>query len=339
MRIIIDAMGGDNAPRAVVEGVYKAKSKLGREVALTLVGNEKEINAAAEELCISLDGIDIVHTEEKIGMEEAPSLVVRGKPECSMAVGMKLLKPDNGYGEVGDAFVSAGSTGALHVGSSVLVGRIKGVKRSCIAALLPFPTPLLLLDSGANSAVTPDFFVSWAVLGSVYMKHVIGCESPRVGLVNNGAEETKGTELYQEAHQLMKKADVGFVGNVEARDIPNGVCDVLVADGFTGNIVLKLVEGMGGFMMKTLKNIFSANIKTKLAYLFVKPQLRGLKKSFDSSEHGGAPIIGLKRPVIKAHGSADADTICNAVIQAALCVREDVCGVMERELGKLENSK
>lgn len=335
MRIIIDAMGGDNAPHAIVEGVCKAKRELG-DVNLTLVGDENAIKSAANELSLSLDGIDIVHTTETIGMDESPSLVVRGKPECSMAIGMKLLKPDNGYGEAGDAFVSAGSTGALHVGSSVLVGRIKGVKRSCIAALLPFPTPLLLLDSGANTAVTSDFFVSWSVLGSVYMKHVLGCESPRVGLVNNGAEETKGTELYREAHRLMKEADVGFVGNVEARDVPNGVCDVLVADGFTGNIVLKLVEGMGGFMMKTLKNIFSANIKTKLAYLFVKPQLRGIKKSFDSSEHGGAPILGLKRPVIKAHGSSDANAICNAVRQAVVCAEKDVCGIMERELGKFD---
>lgn len=339
MRIIIDAMGGDNAPRAIVEGVYRAKCEFGDKTALTLVGDRDAIEASAAELGISLDGIDIVHTKETIGMDESPSLVVRGKPECSMAIGMKLLKPDNGYGETGDAFVSAGSTGALHVGSSVLVGRIKGVKRSCIAALLPFPTPVLLLDSGANAVITPDFFLSWAVLGSVYMKHVMGCDSPRVGLVNNGAEETKGTELYQTGHQLLKAADVGFVGNVEAREIPHGACDVLLADGFTGNIILKLIEGMGGFMMKTLKGIFTANIKTKLAYLLVKPQLRGMKKSFDSSEHGGAPILGLKRPVIKAHGSSDAKAIYNAVRQAVTCVEHDVCGIMERELGKLEESK
>lgn len=339
MRIIIDAMGGDNAPKAIVEGVYRAKCEFGDKTALTLVGDRAAIEASAAELGITLDGIDIVHTTEVIGMDESPSLVVRGKPECSMAIGMKLLKPDNGYGEQGDAFVSAGSTGVLHVGSSVLVGRIKGVKRSCIAALLPFPTPVLLLDSGANAVITPDFFVSWAVLGSVYMKHVMGCESPRVGLVNNGAEETKGTELYQTGHQMLKTADIGFVGNVEAREIPNGACDVLLADGFTGNIILKLIEGMGGFMMKTLKGIFTANIKTKLAYLFVKPQLKGMKKSFDSSEHGGAPLLGLKRPVIKAHGSSDAKAIYNAVRQAVRCVECDVCGIMERELGKLEEAK
>ncbi len=339
MRIIIDAMGGDNAPKAIVEGVCRAKCEFGSKTELTLVGDRDAIEASAAELGVSLEGIDIVHTKETIGMDESPSLVVRGKPECSMAIGMKLLKPDNGYGEQGDAFVSAGSTGALHVGSSVLVGRIKGVKRSCIAALLPFTTPVLLLDSGANAVITPDFFVSWSVLGSVYMKHVMGCESPRVGLVNNGAEETKGTELYQAGHQLLKAADVGFVGNVEAREIPNGACDVLLADGFTGNIILKLIEGMGGFMMKTLKGIFTANIKTKLAYLFVKPQLKEMKKSFDSSEHGGAPLLGLKRPVIKAHGSSDAKAIYNAVRQAVTCVECDVCGIMERELGKLEETK
>ncbi len=339
MRIIIDAMGGDNAPKSVIEGVSRAKKELGDALRLTLVGDRSAIEISANELGVSLDGIEIVHTTETIGMDESPSLVVRGKPECSMAIGMKLLKPDNGYGTQGDAFLSAGSTGALHVGSSVLVGRIKGVKRSCIGTLLPFKSPVLLLDSGANATVTSDFFLSWAVLGSVYMKHIIGCVSPRIGLVNNGAEETKGTELYQEGYKLLKSAELGFVGNVESRDIPNGICDVLLADGFTGNIILKLIEGMGGFMMGTLKDIFTSDIKSKLAYLFVKPQLKTMKKSFDSSEYGGAPLLGLKKPVIKAHGSSDAKAIYNAIKQAIKCVETDMCDVMESALSTLEAAK
>ncbi len=339
MRIIIDAMGGDNAPRSTVEGAYRAKNELAGNCELTLVGDRNAIESSAAELGISLDGIDIVHTSETIGMDESPSLVVRGKPECSMAVGMKLLSDGNAYGDAGDAFLSAGSTGALHVGSSVLVGRIKGVKRSCIATLLPFTSPVLLLDSGANAVITPDFFTSWAVLGSVYMKHIMGCVAPRVGLVNNGAEETKGTELYQAGHKLLRTADVGFVGNIEAREIPNGACDVLLADGFTGNIILKLIEGMGGFMMGTLRHIFEQNVKTKLAYLAVKPGLKEMKNSFDASEHGGAPLLGLKKPVIKAHGSSDARAIFNAIKQAAKCVESDVCGIMARELGALASAE
>ncbi len=336
MRIIIDAMGGDNAPKAIVEGVCRAKKELGDKTDMTLVGNREVIETTARELLLSLDGIDIVHTTETIGMDESPTLVVRGKQECSMAVGMKLLKDENTYGEVGDAFVSAGSTGALHVGSSVLVGRLKGVKRSCIATVLPFENPVLLLDSGANATITPDFFLSWAVLGSVYMKHIMGVASPRVGLVNNGSEETKGTELYQEGHRLLKTADVGFVGNIEARDIPSGLCDVLLADGFTGNVILKLIEGMGGFLMGMLRGIFTSNMRAKLAYLAVKSGLKEMKNSFDASEYGGAPLLGLKKPVIKTHGSSDAKAVYNAIKQAVRCVESDMCGIMGAALSELE---
>ncbi len=335
MRIIIDAMGGDNAPNAPVAGACRAKAEYGEKVKITLVGNKDAILRAAEETGSSLDGIDIVHTSVIIGMDESPVYAVKSKNDCSMSIGLKLLKPDNGYGEQGDAFLSAGSTGALHLASSVFVGRLAGVKRSCIAALMPFPTPTLMLDSGANTQVTEDFFLHWAVLGTVYMNSVMGCENPRVGLLNNGTEETKGTELYVKGHQLLKDSGLNFVGNVEAREIPNGACDVLVCDGFTGNIALKLTEGMGSFMMKTLKGLYMTNVLTKFSALFVKPHISKLKRNFDSSEHGGAPLIGLKSPVIKAHGSSDAKAIYNAVRQAVSCVEKDVVGTMERELKKL----
>lgn len=336
MRIIIDAMGGDNAPMAPVLGVVRAKSELGDKVKFTLVGDSDIIKKTAEEQNVSLDGIDIVHTTVTISMDESPIHAVKSKSDSSMSIGMKLLKPDNGYGEVGDAFLSAGSTGALHLASSIFVGRIAGVRRSCIAALLPFPTPTLLMDSGANTQITEDYLLQWSILGSVYMKHIMGVDDPRTGLLNNGAEETKGTELYVRAHRLLRESDINFVGNVEARDIPFGACDVLVCDGFTGNITLKLIEGMGSFMMKTLKGLYMTNALTKFSSIFVKPHISKMKKSFDSSEHGGAPFLGLKSPVIKAHGSSDAKAICNAVHQAISCIEKDIVGTMEKELAKID---
>lgn len=335
MRIIIDAMGGDNAPVSNVLGTIKAREELSSDIKLTLVGNREAIEKAAGDAGKSLDGIDIVHTDVVIEMEDAPMVSVKSKRDSSMSVGMKMLS-ENEFGEVGDAFISAGSTGALHLGSSILVGRLGGVKRSCISALLPFPNPILLLDAGANTQVTEDYLCHWAVTGAVYMKSVMGVENPRIGLLNNGAEETKGTELYLKAHKLlaaMRDNDgLNFVGNIEAREIPFGTCDVLVCDGFTGNIALKLTEGMGKFMMKTLKSIFTANIFTKISYLFVKPGLKTVKKSLDTSEHGGAPLLGLKKTVLKAHGSSDEKVIYNTIKQAVVCVETDMIGTMEKAL-------
>ncbi len=336
MRIIIDAMGGDNAPAALVEGAVRAKNECGDNVEFTLVGDRDAINKSAADLGLSLDGIDIVHTPVYITMDESPIHAVKSKSESSMSIGMKMLKPDNGYGKQGDAFLSAGSTGALHLASSVFVGRLLNVRRSCIAALLPFPTPTLLMDSGANTQITEDYLLQWSVIGSVYMKSIMGVENPRTGLLNNGTEETKGTELYVRAHKLLAESNVNFVGNVEAREIPFGACDVLVCDGFTGNIVLKLIEGMGGFMMKTLKGLYMTNALTKFSSIFVKPHISKMKKSFDSSEHGGAPFLGLKSPVIKAHGSSDAKAVCNAIHQAVSCVEKDIIGIMKEELSKLD---
>ncbi len=340
MRIIIDAMGGDNAPISNIRGAVRAKNTLSGDIKFTLVGDKTIIENAARAENISLDGIDIVHTDVTVAMEDSPTLIVRAKKESSMAVGMKLLNPDNGYGEMGDAFISAGSTGALHVGSAVFVGRLDGVKRSCISALLPFENPVLLLDAGANVVVTEDQLCHWALIGSIYMKSVMGVEAPRVGLLNNGAEETKGTELYISTYKslsaLRDAGKLNFVGNIEARDMPLGASDVIVCDGFTGNIALKLSEGMGKFMMKKLKGVFSANIFTKLGYLLTKSQLGGLKKSIDASEHGGAPLLGLNGVVIKAHGSSDEKVIFNTIKQAAVCVNTDMIGKMKKALSELD---
>lgn len=337
MRIIVDAMGGDNAPGAVVEGVAMARDELAGKASLTLVGDTEKINAAASAAGTSLDGIDIVHTDIAISMEESPMLMAKSKKECSMAVGLKMLTENkrNKYGVVGDAFVSAGSTGALHMGSSLFVGRLAGVRRPGIAVLMPFTPPVLLMDSGANPTAKPEYLYQWAVVGSVYMRTVLGIDNPRVGLLNNGTEECKGNEMSVEAYHLLSESGLNFIGNIEAREIPFGSCDVIVCDGFTGNVVLKLTEGMGKFMFGKLKEIYSSGALAGLSYMMIKPKLREMKHSLDSSEHGGAPLLGLDKPVFKAHGSSNGRAIYNAILGAVRCVELDVIGRMRAELESL----
>lgn len=325
MRIIIDAMGGDNAPGEIIRGVCEAS--LVSSATLVLVGQENVINEHLAKFKHDKSKIEIHHAEGVITMEDDPMLVVRGKKDSSMSEGLRLLK------ESGDAFVSAGSTGALHVGASLIVRNMKGVKRAGIASVLPFDRLMLLMDSGANVNVTPENLLQWAYTGSVYMKNVMNVENPTVGLLNNGTEECKGTALQTEAYKLLSKcADINFIGNVEAKEIPHGACDVIVTDGFTGNVTLKLVEGMAKFMFKTLKGLFTANLRSKLCYLAMKGQLFGLKHRFDASEYGGAPILGLSRPVIKAHGSSDARAVKNAIFQAEKFVSSNAIGEIEAAL-------
>ncbi len=317
MKIILDAMSGDKAPLEIIKGAAMAAKTYDAE--MVLVGDREIITRVAQEQNLSLDGIRIEHTDEVITMEDDPISVVRAKKNSSMAVGLRMLKED------GDAFVSAGNTGALHAGSSLIVRPIKGVQRAAIATVLPVAKPMLMLDCGANTNVTPEYMLQWAVMGSIYMKNIFAIESPGVGLLNNGAEEHKGTPIVAQTHkQFRESREIRFVGNVEGNQIMSAPCDVLVTDGFTGNITLKMLEGMGKFFMHTLKGMFTKNSLTKMSFLVMKDQLRGLKKQFDASEHGGAPLLGLKKPVIKAHGSSDAAAICNAVRQAIAFVQTGV---------------
>lgn len=227
--------------------------------------------------------------------------------------------------EGADAFVSAGNTGALHVGGSLIVRSIKGVQRAGIATIIPFDRPMLLMDSGANVNVTSDYLVQWAIMGSIYMKNVLGVENPEVGLLNNGTEEHKGTQIQIDTYKaLTENAAINFKGNVEGKGIPFCPCDVLVTDGFTGNVTLKLVEGMSKYFFSLLKDVFTENLKTKMSYLLMKDSLRGLKHKFDAGEYGGAPLLGLQKPVIKAHGSSDAKAIANAVRQAETFVKTGI---------------
>ncbi len=310
MRILVDAMSGDNAPLEILKGASLAAKEY-REHTILLVGDQNIISHVAVTNEIDIAGIEIIHAESVITMEDSPICVVRDKKDSSMSVGLKTLA----RGEV-DAFVSAGNTGALITGATIIVKRIYGINRPAIASVLPLNNPVLLMDSGANLTVTSDNICQFAFMGAKYMEKIYGLDRPRVGQLNNGAEYNKGNALQIESYQMLSDSGLNFVGNVEGKEIPFDVCDVLVADGFTGNIFLKTVEGMGKFMLKMLKDVFYTNLATQVSALTMKSKIKELKQKFDASEHGGAPLLGICKPVIKAHGSSDANAIKNAVRQA-----------------------
>ena len=331
--IIVDMMGGDKAPAETVKGVDLAAKEF--EAKYILVGKKDELISAAEANKISLDGFEIVDTPEVITMNDSPISVTRTKTDSSMSVALRMLAEGKG-----DAVVSTGNTGALFTGATLIVRKMKNLRRPAIAALLPMQPPVLLLDSGANISVTPEYLEQFAVMGSAYMKYIHGLESPRVGLLNNGEEDHKGTQLQVDTYKLLRdNEDINFVGNVEGNRVMSNVCDVLVADGFTGNIFLKTMEGMGKLMLKTLKGIFYTNTKTKVCALMVQPQIKDVKKKFDTREFGGAPILGISKPVIKAHGSSDAKAFKNAIRQAIAFSEADLTADMEASLASLAERK
>ena len=324
MRIIVDVMGGDNAPLETVKGVCMAAEEF--NASYILVGNKPEIEQVAEENGLDLGKFEIVHTETVINMEDEPLSVMRGKNDSSMSIALKMLAEGKG-----DALVSTGNTGALFTGATLIVRKIKGINRAALACVLPMNPPLLLLDCGANISVTDECLEQFALMGSAYMKKMFGLESPRVGLLNNGAEAHKGTQLQLDAYKRISvRDDINFVGNIESNLVPFGACDVLVTDGFTGNILLKSTEGMGKLMMHTLKDMYSSKV-AKVSALVIKKKIDTLKKAFDATEHGGAPLLGISRPVIKAHGSSDAIAFKNAIRQAiSFCnsgIIYDIAGV------------
>ncbi len=330
MRIIVDVMSGDNAPLELIKGAC-ASSFENPDVDYTLVGNKATIEKAAESLSLDISRFEIRHTDVVIEMDDDPICVTRGKSDSSMSVGLKMLAAGEG-----DAFVSAGNTGALFTGASLLVRRVSGVRRAAIAAVLPANPPVLLLDSGANINVTPNYLEEFAVMGSAYMKKILGPEKPRVGLLNNGAEEVKGTELQVEAYKLLSDNElINFVGNIEANYVMRNRCDVLVTDGFTGNVLLKSIEGMGRLMLKTMKGLFSKNVKSKAAYALIRGEVGGIKKTFDSSEYGGAPILGIAKPVIKAHGSSKERAFKNAIRQAIEYSQAEIVEDISRDMKAL----
>lgn len=324
MKIIVDAFGGDNAPAEIIKGSMLACEEYNVDIILT--GDKNKINECVNKNGIDLKKTEIVDTGEVITMHDDAKSVLKEKSDSSMAVGFRLLNEGRG-----DAFVSAGNTGAITVGATLITKRIKGVKRPAIASVMPSAKkPILLMDCGANAECRAEFLYQFGLMGDLYMKHILKYDNPRIALANNGTEETKGTPLVREAYALMKNAPYNFVGNIEGRQLPFGDADVIVADGFTGNLILKMYEGVAKVLMNGIKDAFMKNILSKLAYLGVKSGIDDMKKQFDYKEYGGAVMLGVKKPVIKAHGSADANTFKNAIKQAVWFLENNLISEMEK---------
>ena len=310
-KVVVDAMGGDNAPLEIVKGAIEALNEE-PEIKLFLAGKKEAIEAELAKYTYDKSRVEIVHAEEVIETGEPPVMAIRRKKDSSIVKGMQLVK-----NKEADAFVSAGSSGAVLVGGQVIVGRIKGVERPPLAPLIPTENGFaLLIDCGANVDARASHLVQFAKMGSVYMESVMGIQNPRVGIVNIGAEEEKGNALVKETFPLLKNCpDINFIGNVEARDIPSGVCDVIVCEAFVGNVILKLYEGVGAVMLKKIKGGLMTSLRSKIGALLIKPALKKTMKGFSLEEYGGAPMLGLNGLVVKTHGSSKAIEVKNSVLQ------------------------
>ncbi len=331
MTIIVDGMGGDNAPLQILKGCAMAVEELGVKIIVT--GPEALLKQTMDENDIDDNNIEIRHAEEIITMEDDAGSVLKAKRNSSMGLAFDLLK--NGEG---DAFVSAGNSGAILAGGTLIVKRIANVKRAAFAPVFPSKTGhFMLIDSGANEVCTPEYLDQFGTMGALYMKNAGFCTKPKVGLLNNGTEETKGPELYQKAHTLLKENNAfEFIGNVEGRGIFDGACHVLVADGFAGNILLETVEGTAMFMMSIMKDALTSTLFSKLLAAMLKPQLRVMKRKLDYTEEGGAVLLGVAKPVVKAHGSSNAKAFKNAIRQAANFARS---GAVEKITEQLKAQK
>ncbi len=328
MRLAVDAMGGDNAPKEIVLGAMKAIENY-KDIHIVLVGSETKIR----EHLTNEERIEILHTEEVILGTDEPVRAVRRKKNASMVLAAQQVADGKA-----DACISAGNTGALMAAGLFVVGRIEGIERPALAPTLPTigGEGFLLLDVGANADAKPEHLVQYAIMGSIYSEKARGITRPRVGLLNIGTEEKKGNELVRNTYELLKQADINFIGNVESRDLLDGVADVVVADGFTGNMVLKTIEGTAMSVFKMLKTALTSSFKTKMAAAVLKPDLSVLKNKMDYTEYGGAGLFGLKAPVIKAHGSSDANAVFNSIRQAREMVEKDVSGTIKTAVVKRE---
>lgn len=310
-KVALDAMGGDNAPVEIVKGAIDAISKR-NDIKVLLVGQEEVVNAELAKYTYNTEQVEVINATEVIETAEPPVMAIRRKKDSSIVVAMNLVKK----GEA-DAFVSAGSSGAILVGGQLIVGRIKGVERPPLAPLIPTSNGVsLLIDCGANVDARASHLVQFAKMGSIYMEHVVGIQNPRVAIVNIGAEEEKGNALVKETFPLLKECkDINFIGSIEAREIPHGAADVIVCEAFVGNVILKLYEGLAAVLVKEIKKGMMSTLKSKIGALLAKPALKETLKSFDTSEHGGAPLLGLNGLVVKTHGSAKAIEVSNSIIQ------------------------
>lgn len=331
MRIVVDAYGGDNAPVEIIKGASDASNQFNCEI--TLTGKKSEIEQIIYDNALSFNGnLIIVDTDDVISMHDDPTTILKAHSNSSMALAFKELCESRA-----DAFVSAGSTGAIVVGGTLMVKRIKGIKRPALGGLIPSPDGhYMLMDMGANAECRPEMLAQFGVMASVYLEKVEGISNPKIGLLNIGVEDTKGDELRVEAYKLLKQAPINFVGNIESREMPKGICDAVITDGYTGNIALKLIEGTSITLFKMIKTMLYKSVFNKLAALVLKKDLYSLKSMMDSSEIGGAPLLGVLKPVIKAHGSSDAKAIKNAIRQAIIFTEKNVIETISENIIKSE---
>ncbi len=331
MRIVLDGMGGDNAPVEIIKGAVEASRLIDDEI--IIVGDEEIIKKQLKKYSYDENKISIKPASQVIENEDAPVRAVRTKKDSSMVVGINMLKTGEG-----DLFISAGNTGAMMAGSLFNLGRIQGIDRPALASVYPIlgDKVCLLVDAGANAECKPNNLLEFAMMGSIYMDKVIGRENPQVGLVNLGVEENKGSTLTKAAYELLDKSHVNFIGNVEARDVPMGACDVIVCDGFVGNVILKLTEGLALNILALLKNKFTDGAKAKLGAMLLMDKMKDLKGEFDYTEYGGAPILGVKGPVVKMHGSSNANAVKNTILKGIPFAKENVVGTISDAVFDIE---
>ncbi|ODM02970.1 phosphate acyltransferase PlsX [Eisenbergiella tayi] len=326
VKVAVDAMGGDNAPGEIVKGAVDAVCAE-KKIKVFLVGKEEQVNAELSKYTYPQEQVEVVNATEVIAMAEPPVAAIRGKKDSSIVKGLYMVREGKC-----DAFVSAGSTGAVLAGGQVIVGRSKGVERPPLAPLIPTEKGAsLLIDCGANVDAKPSQLVQFAKMGSIYMENVMGIKNPKVGIVNIGAEEEKGNALVKETFPMLKAcSDINFIGSIEARDIPAGAADVVVCEAFVGNVVLKLYEGVGSTLIKKVKGGMMVNLRSKIGALLVKPALKQTLKAFDLEQYGGAPLLGLKGLVVKTHGSSKAVEIKNTILQCVTFKEQDINGKIQK---------
>lgn len=325
-KIVIDVMSGDHAPLEIIKGCVEASHET--NATLILVGNKEVITKELKNYTYPAERIEIVHAEEVITMEDSPVMAIRRKKDSSMVVGLKLVKDKKA-----DGFVSAGNTGALLAGGTFIVGRLKGVERPALASLIPVDNGFsLLMDCGANVDAKASYLMQFAQMGHIYMKELMNIDNPAIGLINIGVEEEKGNALVKETYGLLQGSNLNFIGNIEARDIPEGKADVLICDGFVGNVVLKQMEGFGMWVFNLLKDELMKNWVRKLGAMIIMPALKSLKKKFDYAEQGGAPLLGLNGLVLKTHGSAKAKQVKHTILQGVRLAEQDVVAKIEQNI-------
>ena len=328
VRVVVDAMGGDNAPGEIVKGAVQAV-QAENDIKVFLVGRQDAVNAELAKYTYDKEKIEVVHAEEVIEMAEPPVNAIRKKKQSSLVIGMNMIKHQEA-----DAIVTAGSTGATLVGGQVLVGRIKGIERPPLAPLVPTEKGVsLLIDCGANVDARPSHLVQFAQIGSIYMENIVGIKNPRVAILNIGAEEEKGNQLVKETFPLLKECPgINFIGSIEAREIPHGGADVIVCEAFAGNIVLKLYEGVAATLLSKVKEGLMSSLRSKIGALLIKPALKQTLKSFDASQYGGAPLLGLNGLVVKTHGSAKAIDVKNSILQCVTFKQQDINGKIKEHI-------